>query len=252
MSVPNAASVLLSIREGKATDLASLCRLFGFDPGWGKHYITPILDDLKRADLISTEPESLSDWSQVNIRITSQLGHLQHTFGVSLRQMAEASPDSITVVPYFGHPGHFARKVDAFVVMPFHEGLLPIYQDHITKVASELSITVARGDDFFTNAHIMDDVWKAIWGARVIIADCTGRNPNVFYEIGIAHTIGRPVILITQKREDVPFDLQHIRYLQYDYTPRGMQDFELRLREAIKTVIVEDLTQTPYSGLASS
>ena len=48
-----------------------------------------------------------------------------------------------------------------------------------------------------------------------MIADCTGRNPNVFYEIGIAHTLGRDVILITQNEADVPFDLRHLRYVQY-------------------------------------
>jgi hypothetical protein len=47
--------------------------------------------------------------------------------------------------------------------------------------------------------------------SRVVICDCTGRNPNVFYEIGIAHTLGREVILITQNPEDIPFDLRHLR-----------------------------------------
>jgi hypothetical protein len=63
---------------------------------------------------------------------------------------------------------------------------------------SSIAITVKRVDDFFTAHHVMADVWRGIWGARAILADCTGRNPNVFYEIGVAHTIGRPVVLITQ------------------------------------------------------
>jgi len=47
------------------------------------------------------------------------------------------------------------------------------------------------------------------------LCDCTGRNPNVFYEAGIAHTLGREVILITQNEQDIPFDLRHRRYIRY-------------------------------------
>ena len=68
----------------------------------------------------------------------------------------------------------------------------------------------------------MADVWRGIYGPRLVIADCTGKNPNLFYEIGMAHTIGKPVILITQKQQDVPFDLQATRYIRYQYTPPGM------------------------------
>ena len=80
----------------------------------------------------------------------------------------------------------------------------------------------------------MSDVWEAMNSARVIVADCTGRNPNVFYEIGVAHTLGRTVILITQNDSDVPFDLQAIRYIQYEYTPRGMTLFEKALAQTLK------------------
>jgi len=71
-----------------------------------------------------------------------------------------------------------------------------------------------------------------------VIADCTGRNPNVFYEIGLAHASGKPVILITQNSDDVPFDIRHLRYIQYDYTPRGMRVFEKRLVDTLKTEVL--------------
>ena len=74
------------------------------------------------------------------------------------------------------------------------------------------------------------DIWRAIGAAQFIIADVTGRNPNVFYELGIAHTLGKDVILITQDSGDIPFDLTHLRHIQYDYTPRGMKSFEEKLR----------------------
>jgi hypothetical protein len=74
-------------------------------------------------------------------------------------------------------------------------------------------------------------------GARLIVADCTDRNPNVFYEIGLAHTIGKPTILLTQKSEDVPFDLRHWRHIAYQLTPRGMKEFETKFKETVQTVL---------------
>jgi nucleoside 2-deoxyribosyltransferase len=108
-----------------------------------------------------------------------------------------------------------------------------VYEDHIAASARELGLSVARGDDFFTSHSVMADIWAAIMSARAVIADCTGRNPNVFYEIGLAHAVGKPVILITQNNDDVPFDIRHLRYIQYDYTPRGMRIFEKRLTDTL-------------------
>lgn len=73
--------------------------------------------------------------------------------------------------------------------------------------------------------------------ARIVIADLTGKNPNVFYEVGVAHTVGENVILITQRIEDVPFDLRHLRHIQYEYTPRGMIVFEQRLKATILNIL---------------
>jgi len=121
--------------------------------------------------------------------------------------------------------------------MPFTEDLKPVFDDHIRNVAKELALSIRREDDLFTAQAVMSDVWEGVCGARAIIADCTGRNPNVFYEIGLAHVVGKPLVLITQKRDDVPFDIAHLRYIQYDYTPRGMRDFERRLRETLKEIL---------------
>jgi nucleoside 2-deoxyribosyltransferase len=117
--------------------------------------------------------------------------------------------------------------------MPFERKFQPLYEDHIKTVAKELAMSVARGDDFFTTQAIIGEVWSAIAQSKIVIADCTDRNPNVFYEIGIAHAIGKPVILITQNVEDIPFDLRHLRHIKYEYTPRGVKEFERRLKTTL-------------------
>lgn len=72
-----------------------------------------------------------------------------------------------------------------------------------------------RSDLRFSDDEIMQTIWEKINEAALVIADCTSRNPNVFYELGIAHTIGKPVFLCAQRRQDIPFDLAHIRSFEY-------------------------------------
>ena len=140
----------------------------------------------------------------------------------------------MTVKPYFGLPTAPTTKSDVFVLMPFAEDLKPVYTDNISEVAKDIELAVSRADDFFTAGSIMADIWNAICDTRVVIACCTGRNPNVFYEIGLAHTVGKRVVLITQNKDDIPFDIRHLRSIDYEYTPRGMKDFEKRLAETLK------------------
>ena len=80
----------------------------------------------------------------------------------------------------------------------------------------------------------MGDIWSAINAARIIVADCTGRNPNVMYEIGLAHAIGKYTILLAQSIRDVPFDLRHLRYIIYSNTPDGLIILRQKLRMAMR------------------
>jgi hypothetical protein len=63
----------------------------------------------------------------------------------------------------------------------------------------------------------MDQVWEGISSAKVLVAELTSRNPNVFYELGLAHALRKPVVLVSSREDDVPFDLQHIRVIYYDH-----------------------------------
>lgn len=123
-----------------------------------------------------------------------------------------------------------------FVLMPFREGLRPVYDDHIVSVCQELGLTVTRADQIFSTRPIIDDILEAVASARVIVADLTQGNPNVFYEVGVCHTLGKTVVLITQE-DEVPFDLRHIRHIKYNYTPRGMKSFEKDLKLTLQSVL---------------
>jgi hypothetical protein len=83
----------------------------------------------------------------------------------------------------------------------------------------------------------MDDITRSIEKAKIIVADLTGRNPNVFYEVGIAHTLNKTVLLLAQNIEDVPFDLRHRRVLLYEYSPRGCKKLENEISKNINSLL---------------
>lgn len=133
----------------------------------------------------------------------------------------------------FGPPRQSRRWPQVFVLMPFSTKLKPVYKDHIRKAIKKVKLRVARADDFFSARAVMSDIWSAIHAASFVVADCTERNPNVMYEIGLAHAIGRETIIISQSIDDIPFDLRHLRFILYEFTPRGMKKFEADLVKAI-------------------
>ena len=94
----------------------------------------------------------------------------------------------------------------------------------------------SRADDIWLNDAIVEDVVHLIATSRVVIADLTERNSNVFYEIGIAHTLGKDVILITQSQNDVPFDLRHLRYLTYLNNAEGLAALGADISRRLETL----------------
>lgn len=122
------------------------------------------------------------------------------------------------------------------VMMPFGAEFNAVYEA-IQGATEALSLRCCRADDIWENHHIMDDVISLLWRARVVIADLTSKNPNVFYETGIAHSLGRDVVQIAQSIEDVPFDLRGIRTLTYLGNGEGLASLQNDLRNRIKALI---------------
>lgn len=122
------------------------------------------------------------------------------------------------------------------VMMPFDLGFAPVY-DSIRAAAEGAGLRARRADDIWENPAIIQDVVSLIDRSRVVICDCTGRNPNVFYEAGIAHTLGREVILITQASQDIPFDLRHLRYVRYLNNGEGRATLTEVLQARLETIL---------------
>ena len=101
------------------------------------------------------------------------------------------------------------------------------------------NLVCKRADDIKTNKAIIQDIFKAICEARIIIADVTRLNPNVMYELGIAHTLGKETDLIYQKKQEIkfPFDLAHIRRIEYENSATGGKLLEQELRGVLQNIL---------------
>ncbi|WP_216352957.1 hypothetical protein [Xanthomonas axonopodis] len=114
-------------------------------------------------------------------------------------------------------------------MMPFSAPFTPVYAK-LQEIAVSLGMECLRADDIWEAQAVIQDIVSLIDRAAVVICDCTGRNPNVFYEIGLAHAFGREIILIAQSADDIPFDLRHIRYLTYHPNAQGIYELGEALR----------------------
>jgi hypothetical protein len=121
-------------------------------------------------------------------------------------------PERLYPVP--GQPSA-AEKISCFIVMPFsHEWSGEVHQI-LSAACKARAVQPMRGDDVFTPTDILVDIWQSINRADFVIADITGKNPNVLYELGIAHTLAKPVLIISQSAGDIPIDLSTRRVILY-------------------------------------
>lgn len=86
-----------------------------------------------------------------------------------------------------------------------------------------------RAKDIWENSAIIQDVFSLIFRAQIVVCDFTNKNPNVFYEAGIVHTLGKHVVPITQYLSDTLFDLQHHRALHYLNNTEGLNALSIIL-----------------------
>lgn len=126
-----------------------------------------------------------------------------------------------------------------FVMQPFGGHLGGYYESIFKPAIEQAGLAPVRADaDIFGTGKIMDQVWRGIRNATVLVAELTSKNPNVFYELGLAHALEKPVVLVSSNTDDVPFDLQHIRVILYDQTdPFWGQKLIDKISDNVKSAI---------------
>jgi hypothetical protein len=125
----------------------------------------------------------------------------------------------------------------AFVVMQFTESFNTLYEEVIQPVCSEFGYQAVRGDETFTSGSVLDEIIQSIQDASVVIAEITPNNPNVFYEVGYAHALNKPTILLCDKtRDKLPFDVSGFRTLFYEDSIGGKRRVQESLIKHLQSV----------------
>jgi hypothetical protein len=139
------------------------------------------------------------------------------TFAPNVFVVPEGSPESDLVA----------------VMMPLAVQFDPVYSA-IKRAATMSSMRCLRADDIWEDSTIIQDIFNLIFRAHVVVVDFTGKNANVMYETGIAHTLGKHVVPISQSLDDVPFDIRHHRVLKYLANAEGVAKLEKELAEKLR------------------
>jgi len=125
----------------------------------------------------------------------------------------------------------------AFVAMEFSDPFTQLFEDVIRPVAKELGVEAYRVSEVYRPGIILQDITQGIAECQVVIAEITPPNPNVFYELGYAHALGKPTILLAERGQDLPFDISGYRVIFYDNSIRGKRDVEENLRRHLTAIL---------------
>lgn len=126
-------------------------------------------------------------------------------------------------------------KNKVFVLTPFHSRYEKTYYA-IKNVCQKSGLTCSRGDEEFHQGTILKHILEEISMSSIVIANIDGRNPNVYYELGLVHALGKQVILITSNINEVPFDIQSQRIIVYN----SINDLQQQLNSALTSVVIKN------------
>lgn len=197
----------------------ALADTFGIPPDKHEEFKAIFLESLQDSALVET--------------------HNQKRRVVDVSQGAGIATETATSLPRLEKAVSVQQGDSCFVMMPFAEPVggyyKAIYEPAIQKAGLK---PVRADDDIFSTGKIIDQVWSGIHSAKVLVAELTGRNPNVFYELGLAHALQKPVVLISSNEGDVPFDIQHIRVIYYNvYDPFWGEKLISKIAENVLSAI---------------
>lgn len=125
------------------------------------------------------------------------------------------------------------EKKSVFILTPFSKKEEQTYHI-ISKVCNQVDLKCARGDEVYRDGNILSHIIKSILQSNIVIANVNGRNPNVFYELGICHSIGKPVIIVSKTKTGLPFDINAKNIIFY----KDPQELEKNLKEELLKIFI--------------
>lgn len=126
------------------------------------------------------------------------------------------------------------EKKSVFVLTPFSKKEEQTY-NIINSVCSEVDLKCSRGDEVFRDGTILSHIIKSILQSSIIIVNVNGRNPNVFYELGICHAIGKPVIIVSKSKIGLPFDISDKNIIFY----KEPLDLQTKIKDELLKIFID-------------
>jgi hypothetical protein len=137
--------------------------------------------------------------------------------GARAKEAGAVAPPSNEATDNVGEEPRVREFLDTcFVMMPFGEWQDRYYKEIYIQAIKDAGLEPVRGDELYHTGSVVEQIWEQIVKAKLLVADLSGRNPNVFYELGLAHAATKPVVFTAASIDDVPFDLRHLRVIIYD------------------------------------
>lgn len=132
-----------------------------------------------------------------------------------------------------------SEKPKVFMVMQFDDQNNDLYADVVREICTskEYDLNVVKADEIYGPGIIISDITKSINESKIVIAEITQGNSNVFYEVGYAHALNKPTILIAQKDTKLPFDVSPFRILFYENTIAGKKRVEEGLKKHLNAIL---------------
>lgn len=128
------------------------------------------------------------------------------------------------------------NEPQTFVVTQYGEPYETLFKDVIEPVAKGMGFFPYRAKDVYRPGLVLEDIIQGLIESEVIIAEITPANPNVFYELGYAHALKKPTILLAGSASELPFDVRGYRCIFYDDTIGGKKELEANLKKHLASI----------------
>jgi len=183
----------------------------------------------------------IGDWEMNRTHWAVKDVHLLDVLGEALDLPPETTPSglaapvpTVEIAPtVFSLPSEPRESDLVALMMPFDPDHAPVLKA-VREACGRAGLRCVRADDIWEDSTIIQDIFSLIYRSRIVVADLTDLNGNVLYETGIAHTLGRPVIPISQSADRLPFDLAHHRTLVFERTESGLSEMIKRLERRLR------------------
>lgn len=140
----------------------------------------------------------------------------------------------ISITPVFQNRNFNPRSRTGIIIMPLEAYWSESLWIYLSKSLASFGYESARAEALFSE-NVLEDTWTSMYEVDLVVADLTYKHPDVFYKLGIAHTLGKKVILISQHARDIPKDFLKYPHIVYDNNINGLKLLNQRLEELLKS-----------------